>query len=511
MQLFILQLLLLFFGVVVIRAQQPPQQVTVPLNDSIIHNAAIGSGDLQHYYFSAGSTSLFDRRRSLARRDVPNLFLTLTTCSQPTPPPNYEGDIPSLDVFVSISNDNTLPGPSQGLLVNNTKFGRVAWENDNPLNDLWIGVVAPTLTENWNGNWTFEIAVSTEEWVHPLLLDQNNIPYMTLDDTDQTHALFTIDPPSNAQQHNSSILIVSNIPKQLLFSRCAANSYRVADYATNFTDTKRGHQALVSNLTAATQYTAYYIESTNAISIPIRMHTKRGANCRLVYNLGFCDQVAYSVAANPNDATDSIQTQYDDHAQELFQPFATAIMQYNCDSTKYSLVRNCTDCYNDYKRWLCSVTIPRCTDSIEDTTEPTINAGGGQMALRQIEVNHSRNPWIDETLAPGTYTELLPCIDLCYQVVQSCPPFMEFACPKGDLAALQYGYWFKSVVSGQQEDDYFNDSLAVYGVNHPTCNPVGLEETRLVISEGASLLLFPRNPITSFIMAIFVLFVSLFL
>ena len=137
------------------------QQVTIPLNNSIIATAAIESGDLQHFYFSASSTSLLDRRR-LATRDVPNLFLTLTSCSQPTPPANYEGEIPSLDVFLSTSEDNTLPGPSQGLLVNDTLFGRVAWENTEPISKLWIGVVAPTLTENWNGNWTFQIAVSTE-------------------------------------------------------------------------------------------------------------------------------------------------------------------------------------------------------------------------------------------------------------------------------------------------------------------------------------------------------------
>ncbi|KAI8144396.1 stretch-activated Ca2+-permeable channel component-domain-containing protein [Fennellomyces sp. T-0311] len=434
------------------------QQVTVPLNDSAITTAAIGSGDLQHFYFSASSNSLLDRRR-LARRDVPNLFLTLTSCSQPTPPPNYEGEIPSLDVFLSTSADNTLPGPSQGLLVNDTKFGRVAWENTQPIANLWIGVVAPTLTENWNGNWTFQIAVSTEEWVHPLLVDQHNIPYMKLDDTDQTNALFLIDPHN---QRNSSILIASNVPTQLSYSLCAATSFRVPDYAVNMTDTSRGLQAFVSNLTQNTQYTAYYLQSTNAISPPINIQTKQAENCRLVYNLGFCDQVAYSVAANPADSIDSIRTRYDDQARALFEPFDIAITQFNCESTKYSLVRNCTNCYDDYKRWLCGVSIPRCTDENEE------------LAVRSVGVNESRNPWIDQTLSPGPYTELLPCIDLCYQVVQSCPPFMEFACPKGDLAALQYGYW--------------NSSRANSLVS---CNPVGLEEARLVISKAATVLI-PR-------------------
>ena len=209
--------------------------------------------------------------------------------------------------------------------------------------------------------------------------------------------------------------------------------------------------------------------------------------------------MAYSVPANPTDTIESIQSQYDNHAQELFRPFETAILQYNCDSTKYSLVRNCTDCYNDYKRWLCSVSIPRCADSVENKTEPS---NADQVALRQIDANHSRSAWIDETLSPGSYTEMLPCIDLCYQVVQSCPPFMEFACPKGDLAALQYGYWHKTLLE-ENQDDYLNDSFAIYGVNHPTCNPVNLEEARLVISQASSLVILRNH----FLMTI-ILFVS---
>lgn len=46
----------------------------------------------------------------------------------------------------------------------------------------------------------------------------------------------------------------------------------------------------------------------------------------------------------------------------------------------------------------------------------------------------SRNPFIDEKVIPGPYKEILPCEDLCYNVVQSCPASMGFQCPlKGDL------------------------------------------------------------------------------
>lgn len=187
----------------------------------------------------------------------------------------------------------------------------------------------------------------------------------------------------------------------------------------------------------------------------------KDANCRLIYNLEFCNEVAYSVAADPTQDINNITASYDAQAQQLFQPFAVAISQFNCETTQYSLVRNCTDCYNDYKRWLCAVSIPRCTSADEEEDD---------RAIRAVGVNESRNPWIDQTMAPGAWTELLPCIDLCYRVVQSCPPFMQFRCPKGDLAALQYGYWKK-----QTGDE-----------NRPVCNRVGLDESLLVISRASS-------------------------
>lgn len=174
----------------------------------------------------------------------------------------------------------------------------------------------------------------------------------------------------------------------------------------------------------------------------------------------------------PTDPTQdiwNITRAYDQQAQDLFAPFATALSQFNCNNTQYSLVRNCDDCYRDYKRWLCAVTIPRCTSSSSPSST--------LVASRTVAAQSARNPWIDATYpSKDGWTELLPCVDLCYQVVQSCPPFLQFNCPEGDLAAQQYGYW-KTIV---------NDSLAL-DVNHPTCNRVGMNVSLLVISAGSRL------------------------
>lgn len=56
-------------------------------------------------------------------------------------------------------------------------------------------------------------------------------------------------------------------------------------------------------------------------------------------------------------------------------------------------------------------------------------------------MRNSRNPFIDEKVVPGPYKEVLPCDDLCYNVVQSCPASMGFQCPlEGDMGFnLSYG------------------------------------------------------------------------
>lgn len=126
--------------------------------------------------------------------------------------------------------------------------------------------------------------MSIIEWMHPLLQSQNNIPFMTLDDTDQTHALFLLLNNNNNKQ--ASVLIASDIPRELSASSCAVNNHRLSNYSVNITQTTRGGgsmQALVSNLTENTAYTAYYAQpvgSVTGLSEAIYIRTKSGAFSR---------------------------------------------------------------------------------------------------------------------------------------------------------------------------------------------------------------------------------------
>lgn len=327
--------------------------------------------------------------------------------------------------------------------------------------------------------------------MHPIFINEkrdSKEPFMILDDTDRNNALFLSNPFEDTTP-NSTILITSNLPSELSHSLCAAKLYNLPNYSVNTSITTRGplntprHQFMVSNLTQDTVYYAYMIQNVGpatGLTAPIRFSTKIDANCRIIYDLSFCNQVAYSVPTNPDTFTSDniwdIAKQYDEQALAKFEPFETALSQFNCNTTQYSLVRNCTDCYRDYKTWLCSVSIPRCTDSsVSGDLTQVDHVSSPSPALRDISVGASRNPWIDETMKPGEWTELLPCIDLCYHVVQSCPPFLQFYCPVGDLASMQYGYW-------QNGSALVNGTLYHFDINNPTCNRMGYNSTLLTIS-----------------------------
>lgn len=46
---------------------------------------------------------------------------------------------------------------------------------------------------------------------------------------------------------------------------------------------------------------------------------------------------------------------------------------------------------------------------------------------------------IDQIIKPGPWKEVLPCKDLCYNLVQSCPAALGFACPAGRWLESSYG------------------------------------------------------------------------
>lgn len=199
-------------------------------------------------------------------------------------------------------------------------------------------------------------------------------------------------------------------------------------------------------------------------------NTKSMSNCALMYNLSFCSEVAYAVPTNPElfsptTGLPELAATYDEYAARMYQYFNYSLQQIPCNTTssaQYSLVRSCTDCARAYKQWLCAVTIPRCEDF--DKTGPGLMARNVRQSfvngsaifdlpgwnsdlqhplLDAVATNSSRNPNIDEKIRPGPYKELLPCEDLCYDLVQSCPASLGFSCPLRGRG-LEQSYGFRS-------------------------------------------------------------------
>lgn len=189
----------------------------------------------------------------------------------------------------------------------------------------------------------------------------------------------------------------------------------------------------------------------------------KAPNCKVVTDLDFCDEIQYAVPGNDKKYNNTeLAKTYDNYAKTMYDNFLKAMMQVACETdrtSKYSLARNCDDCKRAYKRWLCTVSFPRCEDFLGEPRFSVIrNVGQAfpngtmlpddvQKALALVPAqNTSRNAFIGTQIEPGPYREILPCEDICYQVVQSCPAKLGFKCPQeGD-----YGF---NVTYGQRDSD----------------------------------------------------------
>lgn len=174
---------------------------------------------------------------------------------------------------------------------------------------------------------------------------------------------------------------------------------------------------------------------------------------------------------------------YDKYARDMYANFEKVLAQIPCEAPadqRYSLARSCSDCERAYKRWLCTVTIPRC----EDVSSTNPNAvlrnvndafpNGTRLPddIRQalgnnIYFNSSRNSQLNEEIKPGPYKEILPCDDVCYDVVQSCPAAMQFVCPSPGRVGFNISY----AVRGDSSDEM-------------TCNFPGQSRTRTSVAAG---------------------------
>lgn len=121
------------------------------------------------------------------------VWVSANTCRQPLPGNNASSTgAPQLTLYVSTSAQNQKPGPNstENLATNKTGIpfdnGYVSFEV-NATSDVYIGISAPELNENWFGSWYFEIAASTNGSYYSY--NRTN-PFLFMVDTDSESTLF---------------------------------------------------------------------------------------------------------------------------------------------------------------------------------------------------------------------------------------------------------------------------------------------------------------------------------
>ncbi|RKP08056.1 stretch-activated Ca2+-permeable channel component-domain-containing protein [Thamnocephalis sphaerospora] len=200
------------------------------------------------------------------------------------------------------------------------------------------------------------------------------------------------------------------------------------------------------------------------------------AACRSLGRLGFCNQVDYAAPGPVNGdlgSAEALGRAYDRLAEEYYQNFTRLLGQLDC-TAHYSYERNCDDCARAYKDWLCAVTVPRCTTTAANTAALNLAERDGD-AMRAIRGT------------AGKWTEVMPCVGLCYRMVQSCPAYFKFSCPAEDRArSASYGVWVNSNQESSAQCNSLGVDVALRGV--PTAS-MATRSKEAAIGQGSVSLL----------------------
>ncbi|KAK2028488.1 calcium influx-promoting protein ehs1 [Colletotrichum zoysiae] len=440
------------------------------------------------------------RRRQAQGRAV---YISATTCIQPQRAANNTKDDPQqITMYISTSQDNQTPGPGQNASLQTTVpfVEGVAMFRVNATGDVFIGISAPAEDgEKFTGDWNFEVAVSTDDYFHSYDANPSELLWV---DSDSSAALLTTQNLTDTQNETRIKEIMEQSPPFVMFvenrenpttngvrrSMCGLENYaQIAAMkggkfgnlaSTSMTTRGPGNlpkqQFFFNGLNASALYTGILVQTGNSSALRKRQdgdgsvggggrvfeatpfETKDGENCKIITDLQFCNETEYAVPANSNKMNIAQLAQfYDNYARDMYANFQKQLAQVACEAPavqRYSLARNCADCEIAYKKWLCSVTIPRCEDFtsptnfslVRNTNQPFPNGTllpADVLAKYNASVNqNSRNPLIDQMVEPGPYREILPCAYLCYDLAQSCPASLGFNCPTPDDAVFNSSY-----------------------------------------------------------------------
>jgi calcium channel MID1 len=495
------------------------------------------------------------------KNDSNPLYISASLCSGPAIPPfnttdpdvlealelsSYDASLTTLvRMYVSTDQANKMPGPNDLNAKPDVQYllgGYAQDENiDQEPDGAWITIWPPAETRSVSGTWNLTLTASTEG--APLSLQSQS--GITFADSDRNTALFTsLSYPIDSQPNLTLYVLPSSDPSSSATaayfnsSLCAITAAVSLFNATqdsfqiNSSVTQRGLTAYnqdqqrlqfqVGDLRPATNYTAWMVEygqigtsaQQNATIWPaVKFVTKRSDNCRLVYDVDFCPQVAYSIPLSPSMSTQQALSIINQTVSPNFNNFTATIDTFPCNSTQfgqYSPVQTCSDCKRQYQDWLCAVTMPRCVDPLPPSNSNNTAAVSDPTTLNGIESeinpqlhpyiinrnNNSRQDYIDapDGLAAGPYGELLPCIYTCYFVSRSCPaPLIQWACPVWDISAQSdYGTFADVGINegaGLDGQKWGGPSryIAQDGFGNLYCNSVGTSELLTQIGAASSI------------------------
>ncbi|KAH9909999.1 stretch-activated Ca2+-permeable channel component-domain-containing protein [Xylariomycetidae sp. FL2044] len=469
----------------------------------------------------SGDEAELGRRQSTTTTTT--LWISANTCQQPDRTQTTM-DPPQLTMFVSTSSDTEESSPKETLLF---EEGAVMYKMSLS-SDVSISIAAPPDVDSSMFNdkpYDFELVVSTDEYYHSY--NTGSDPEVFLVDSDANSVLMT-----TRNLTNSSSEVIST-PPYVMFAQgpddlsinglrnsyCGLSSYaqlRMLDDGTGQIriGLKQGgasnltrQEFYITGLSASTKYDGILARVPGSNSQSKRadggggggpvvfrqtvVETKPDGACTVIHNLTLCSDTEYAVPGNISKFKTGTELAafYDNYTQTMYSNFEKVLQQVPCeapDTERYSLVRNCDDCKTAYKNWLCTVAIPRCEDFSAPDKEylqmRNINAPfpNNSQVPEEIRANYSqvmafnssRNSIIDEQVQPGPYKELLPCDDLCYSLVQSCPASLGFNCP---TPSTVFGF---NTSYGRRKDD---DPLSC---NYPGSADIPNQANAMAISQA---------------------------
>lgn len=458
------------------------------------------------------------KRQSSSTKTV---YVSINTCLQPT----WNGTgtqtaaPPQLTLYVATASDHSNIGPSGNNQIVQPLQSGFANVSVQASGTWYVAVSAPALPDGFVGVWNYELALSIDDYYHQA--DQMG-SFLYLIDADMDSALLVTDNLTQADPSDTVfqewmsltdpfIIYAANVNHTVTMgiesSYCGWKAYAQIQASQSDPEGKttgvqmgmitRGlgnkpkEQFYLTGLNGSSEYTGVLAMAGNSTAsgsgvvggggkvwAPVPWITKNDGNCQLMFNLSFCNEVAYAVPANPNKWNiTGMREQFDNYTQFWYYNFNMSLQQTACNTTpsaQYSLTKGCDDCYAAYKEWLCAVSIPRCEDFsntaeylqirnvgqnfynndsmlpdeflnthyVPMTNAPTLPGSPwqSQSYISSFATNQSRNQLIDSIIQPGPYKEVLPCEDLCYSLVQSCPAALQFNCPyPGRGLEVNYG------------------------------------------------------------------------